>query len=52
MLGPTSERIGKMEETHTEEDSLNYVDELSRKSVPDVDKKKDYTHIYRGQSKI
>ena len=37
MLGPTSEKIGKTEENHSIEESLTYVDELARKSVPDVD---------------
>ena len=47
MLGPTSELIGKIEDTPTLEESLAYVDELARKSVPDVDLTKTI-HTFTG----
>lgn len=40
MLGPTSERINFVEDTSTQSDSLLTVDELARKSVPDLNLKK------------
>lgn len=40
MLGPTSERIGKEDDTPLSDKSLAYVDELAQKSVPDVDLKR------------
>jgi glycerol-3-phosphate dehydrogenase len=47
MLGPTSELIGKMEDTPSLEESLAYVDELAQKSVPDVDLKRTI-HTFTG----
>lgn len=37
MLGPTSELIGDVDDTSTLEESLPYIDEMAKKSVPDVD---------------
>lgn len=40
MLGPTAERIHFVEDTSTQGDSLLTVDEMARKSVPDLNLKK------------
>lgn len=37
MIGPTSERVDQAEDTTTESDSLKFLDELGKKSVPSID---------------